>query len=82
MSAKMPHDVFTDNFGFHIYIVLTKREKWCKMRQRGNFQVQRRIGIMRETVPSVEEIRELKETIKKMSYQELAASGILKDSKK
>lgn len=37
---------------------------------------------MREAVPTVEEIRELKETIKKMSYQELAASGILEDSRK
>ena len=37
---------------------------------------------MRETVPTVEEIRELKELVKKMSYQELAASGILEDSRK
>lgn len=37
---------------------------------------------MKEAIPTVEEIRELKETIKKMSYQELAASGILEDSKK
>lgn len=37
---------------------------------------------MRETVPTVEEIKELKELCEKMSYQELAASGILEDSRK
>lgn len=37
---------------------------------------------MKETVPTVEEIIELKEMCKKMTYQELAASGILEDSRK
>lgn len=37
---------------------------------------------MRETVPTVKEIRELKEIVKRMSYQELAASGILEDRRK
>lgn len=37
---------------------------------------------MRETVPTVEEIRELKEMCKKMTYQELAASGIFEDNRK